>query len=174
MMGFLALGSSGTTILDPREEKSWTTMTKVTPRIYEFVTHITSQKLMSHRPSEHWVGFEVFTATSMKMAVFWVLAPRSLVEVYQRFRGSCCLHHQGDDDPDDGGSKYLWNVGKLLPDYMALQPRRRPCSEHCCGGAHNFLISYFISFFLFLFFSSVPSSILHMLCSRSNLILLHL
>jgi hypothetical protein len=31
-----------------------------------------------------------------KMAVFWVVAPCSLVEVYQRFRGPCCLHHQGD------------------------------------------------------------------------------
>jgi hypothetical protein len=30
--------------------------------------------------------------------------------------------------PDDGGSKYLWNVGKLLPDYTALQPRRQPSS----------------------------------------------
>jgi hypothetical protein len=29
------------------------------------------------------------------MAVFWVVAPRSLVEVY-RFRGPDCLHHQGD------------------------------------------------------------------------------
>jgi hypothetical protein len=34
-----------------------------------------------------------------KMAVFWVVAPCSLVEVYQRFRGPCCLHHQ-----DDGSS----------------------------------------------------------------------
>jgi hypothetical protein len=39
-----------------------------------------------------------------KMAVFWVVAPCSLVEVYQRFRGPCCLHHQGDND---GGSKDL-------------------------------------------------------------------
>jgi hypothetical protein len=30
-----------------------------------------------------------------KMAVFWVAAPCSLVEVYQRFRDPCCLHHQG-------------------------------------------------------------------------------
>jgi hypothetical protein len=37
----------------------------------------------------------------MKMAVFWVVAPFSLVELYQRFRGPCCLHHQGDR-PDDG------------------------------------------------------------------------
>jgi hypothetical protein len=28
----------------------------------------------------------------------------------------------------DGGSKDLWNVGELLPDYTALQPRRRPSS----------------------------------------------
>jgi hypothetical protein len=30
--------------------------------------------------------------------------------------------------PDDGGSKDLWNVGKILPDYMAQQPRRQPSS----------------------------------------------
>jgi hypothetical protein len=35
-------------------------------------------------------------AVSTKMAVFWVVAPCSLVEVHQRFRGPCCLHHQGD------------------------------------------------------------------------------
>jgi hypothetical protein len=45
------------------------------------------------------VGFEVLTAVSMKIAVFWVVAPCSLVEVYQRFRG--------DDRLDDGGSKDL-------------------------------------------------------------------
>jgi hypothetical protein len=42
------------------------------------------------------VGFEVLTAVSMKKDVFWVVALCSLVEVYQRFRGSCCLHHQGN------------------------------------------------------------------------------
>jgi hypothetical protein len=44
------------------------------------------------------------------MAVFWVVEPCSLVQVYQRFRGPCCLHHQGDEGayrPDDGGSKDL-------------------------------------------------------------------
>jgi hypothetical protein len=29
----------------------------------------------------------------------------------------------------DGGSKDVWNVGKLLPDYTALQPRRQPSSH---------------------------------------------
>jgi hypothetical protein len=43
-----------------------------------------------------------------------------VVLVYRRFRGTCC--------PDDGGSKHLWNVGKL-PDYTALQPRRQPSSS---------------------------------------------
>jgi hypothetical protein len=30
----------------------------------------------------------------LKMAVFWVVAPCSVVEVYQRFRGTFFLHHQ--------------------------------------------------------------------------------
>jgi hypothetical protein len=36
------------------------------------------------------IGFKVLAAVSTKMAVFWVVAPCSL-EVYQRFRGPCCL-----------------------------------------------------------------------------------
>jgi hypothetical protein len=31
---------------------------------------------------------------SKKMTVFWVVAPCSLVEVYRRFTGICCLQHQ--------------------------------------------------------------------------------
>jgi hypothetical protein len=31
-------------------------------------------------------------ATKRKMAVFWYVTPCSLVEVYRRFRGACCLH----------------------------------------------------------------------------------
>jgi hypothetical protein len=64
----------------------------------------------------------------MKMAVFWVVAPCILVEVYRLFRGTCCLHHQGDDF-DNGGSKRLWNVGKRLPDFTAQQPRIQPSSR---------------------------------------------
>jgi hypothetical protein len=57
----------------------------------------------------HLVGFEVLTAVSMKIAVFWVVAPCSAI---------------------DGGSKDLWNVGKLLPDYTVLQPRRQQSSVY--------------------------------------------
>jgi hypothetical protein len=42
------------------------------------------------------VRFQVLTAASMKKTVFWDVAPCSLVEVFWRFRGACCLHHQGD------------------------------------------------------------------------------
>jgi hypothetical protein len=34
------------------------------------------------------VSFEVLAAANMKMAVFWIVAPCSLVEVYRRFRGT--------------------------------------------------------------------------------------
>jgi hypothetical protein len=34
---------------------------------------------------------------NLKIAVFWVVAPCSLVEVYQRFRGPCWLHHGLND-----------------------------------------------------------------------------
>jgi hypothetical protein len=40
------------------------------------------------------VRFQVLTAASTKMAVFWVVAPCSLVEVYRRFSGAWCLHYQ--------------------------------------------------------------------------------
>jgi hypothetical protein len=40
--------------------------------------------------------FQVLTAAGMKMAALWVVVPCSLVEVYGRFRGDCCFHHQGD------------------------------------------------------------------------------
>jgi hypothetical protein len=47
----------------------------------------------------------------MKMAVFWVVGPCSVVEVHRRFRGACCLHNQGPDD------------------YTAQQPRRLSSSS---------------------------------------------
>jgi hypothetical protein len=59
--------------------------------------------LENYKNNVNRVGFEVLTAVGTKMAVFWVVAPCSLVEIYQCFRGPCCLHHR----PDDGGSKVL-------------------------------------------------------------------
>jgi hypothetical protein len=31
--------------------------------------------------------------------------------------------------PDDGDSKHLWNISKLLPNYTVQQPRRQPYSS---------------------------------------------
>jgi hypothetical protein len=42
------------------------------------------------------VGFEVLTAANMKTAAFRVVSQCSLVEVYRRFKDTCCLHYQGD------------------------------------------------------------------------------
>jgi hypothetical protein len=39
-----------------------------------------------------YVRFQVLTAASVKMDVFWLVAPYSLSEVYLRFRGVRCLH----------------------------------------------------------------------------------
>jgi hypothetical protein len=33
----------------------------------------------------------------LKSRVFWDVTPRSQVDFDQRFRGSYCLHHQGDE-----------------------------------------------------------------------------
>jgi hypothetical protein len=41
--------------------------------------------------SENWAS------VVLMMAVFWFVAPCSLVEVYWRFTGPCWLHHQGED-----------------------------------------------------------------------------
>jgi hypothetical protein len=67
------------------------------------------------------VGFEVLTAVNMKMTVFWVVVPCSLVEVYRRFRGACYVHHHPDDytryNPEDSHLQLSGCVtrGILLP-----------------------------------------------------------
>jgi hypothetical protein len=40
------------------------------------------------------VGFEVLTAVVAKSSVFWYIMPFSLLEVHQRFGGTCHLHFQ--------------------------------------------------------------------------------
>lgn len=44
----------------------------------------------------------------MKVAVLSVVASHNLINIYQRFRGSLCLHHQGDGKhyrPDDTAAR---------------------------------------------------------------------
>jgi hypothetical protein len=61
------------------------------------------------------VRLQALTAASMKMTVFWDVAPCTLIEIDRHFGDAYWFHHQGED----GGSKHIWNVGKLLQ-----QPRR--------------------------------------------------
>jgi hypothetical protein len=73
------------------------------------------------------VGFEVLTAVSTKIAVFWVVAPFSLVEVYQHFRGLIkssratsrvsWLKYEDTDvlqNPENEGSDGPGNVGVFV------------------------------------------------------------
>jgi hypothetical protein len=99
---------------------------KAAPRWSLFGNNILHSVILAavfHGP-RYLVRFQVLTATSMNMTLLWNVAPYSLVEVYRRFRSASFIHHQGIHRPDDWGSKYLWNVGKLLPDYTAQQTRR--------------------------------------------------
>jgi hypothetical protein len=44
------------------------------------------------------VKFQVLNAVNLKVAALWVVAPCCLVGVYCNFRGTDCLHHQGDNE----------------------------------------------------------------------------
>jgi hypothetical protein len=76
---------------------------------------------------------QVLTAVNTKMAVLWAVAPCRLTWVYRRFRGLYCLHHQGDN----GNSKNLWNVGKLIPVCRALRPKIQPSLVQTCPELHD-------------------------------------
>jgi hypothetical protein len=74
------------------------------------------------------------------MTVFWCIVLYSLVEVYWHFRCAYCLHYQG--------SKHLWNVFKLLPDYIEQQPRRQSPSyllpwEHKSSSYEDYIVSHY-------------------------------
>jgi hypothetical protein len=63
------------------------------------------------------VGFEVFTAVTMKNAVFWGVAPCSR-----------WFFAHGFFYPEDGGDTILRNVGSIDHVYTAPHPRRRHSS----------------------------------------------
>lgn len=65
------------------------------------------------------VRFEVLTARSMKMAVFFDVAVFNVVHT-----NGCII-----DNSDDEGSKLLLSVGPYVPDYTMQHPGRRPSSR---------------------------------------------
>jgi hypothetical protein len=62
-----------------------------------------------------YVRFEVLTAASMKISVFWDVAPCSLV-VCQRFRGACCLHRQGDASTSETSVNFYQTTRRNIPE----------------------------------------------------------
>jgi hypothetical protein len=62
------------------------------------------------------VRCEVHTATGMKMALFWDVAPRSLVDINRHFRGAYCLHHQCDGWSNS--SEALVNIFQTMRCYI--------------------------------------------------------
>ena len=70
----------------------------------------------------------------LKITVLWDVPTCSLVGRYQCFGGACC-HSQVY--PEDGGSRFFWNIGTCLPKHTVLHPRRllvAPYSSvHACS-----------------------------------------
>jgi hypothetical protein len=66
---------------------------------------------------------ENFTAAQLKMTVFWVAAPCSLVEIDRRFRGAYCLYHQGDEWLSSSSKriKFITVFTKLHPKWLVSQ-----------------------------------------------------
>lgn len=69
------------------------------------------------------------------MDILYIVAPFSLVEIYQRFVGPCSLHHHLPDDED---SKDLWNYCKHLQVCTAPQPIRQLSSN--CENLNSYKI----------------------------------
>jgi hypothetical protein len=75
------------------------------------------------------VGSEVLSAVVMKTSIFYDLTPCSPLQehVASIIRVGDYLHHASFllgsfFHPEDGGDKFLRNVGRLSTDYMVLHP----------------------------------------------------
>jgi hypothetical protein len=86
---------------------------------------------------DYTVRFQVLTAMSINVDIFWDAALCGVVETNRRFRGA---RLQGDRP--HGRSKHLWNVNQFLPRCTAQQPGRRPSSEkHIWAQVNNTSLS---------------------------------
>jgi hypothetical protein len=58
-----------------------------------------------------------------QMTVFWDVTSSNLVEVYLRFRGDCCLHHQGylvfkSDTSTEIFAVCIYSVSAYIPSFL--------------------------------------------------------
>jgi hypothetical protein len=78
------------------------------------------------------VGFDVFTAVTMKNAVLWDLAPCRSCELNRRFGGTCRLHLQGRKIHERETSVSWWQrtrPGFSLADFSTLKMDETRFSE---------------------------------------------
>jgi hypothetical protein len=68
--------------------------------------------------------FEVLMTATMKIFVFWDVAPYSLVDCYQIFRRNPSSSEKSHFWPEVGGSTVLRNVGNDLPYYTVSRSRK--------------------------------------------------
>jgi hypothetical protein len=64
----------------------------------------------------------------VKTTVFWDVAPCSLVEIFRRFRGACCLHHLGDEKAagtSETSVDFYQSTRHNIPEDSHLHTRRR-------------------------------------------------
>jgi hypothetical protein len=82
------------------------------------------------------------------MVFFWVKAPCNLVEVYHRFRGPCCLHHQGDEQAARGLLIALMmeaaGTSETLVNFYRTTRRYNPEDSHLRTHRRENLKSYYI------------------------------
>jgi hypothetical protein len=57
----------------------------------------------------------------------------------------------GDNCPDDGGSKHLWNFGKILSDYTVQHSRRQTSSNFVIIIIKHIDLELMFSLFIYLF-----------------------
>jgi hypothetical protein len=91
-------------------------------------------KLFSYtRPPSPLLTYFLKTMTLLKIAVCWVVAPCSLIEVYRRFRGTCSLRHQGGETSEN----FYETTLRYNPEGSHLHTRRHEnlksywCHFHC-------------------------------------------
>jgi hypothetical protein len=95
------------------------------------------------------------THSQPKKTVFWVVAPCSLVEIHQSFRGARCLHHHGDEsliatrrkNPEDSHlhTRSRQNLKSRFHNSFIMPSYREMTRPH-----FRLLIVYYYYYYLFL------------------------